>query len=183
MPRKYILITIVVLLALVLGFIFMRGNNAFSGLSALNLDSIFSRESTNVGEGTENTDDIGYTLQAPSDFVVTHREEDGIELAVYERAVPSEASAQEGFQIFVIPFDEEGPITPERILLDVDIEINNPKYISLDGVQALAFNSADEGFGTTFEVWVIQRGKLYQVMTYGSFETKLLEILTNWRFK
>jgi hypothetical protein len=88
------------------------------------------------------------------------------------------------FQIFIMPFDEPGPITPERIWQDVpDMEINNAREADLDGVETVVFNSYDEALGETFEVWLVYKGRLYQIMTTREQEKLLIEILNTWNWK
>ncbi len=88
-----------------------------------------------------------------------------------------------GFQMSIMPFDEAGPITKERILKDVpDMEINEPGRAKLDGVETLIFYGANEDIGETFEAWLTYKGNLYQIMT-GREEEKLLEkILDTWKW-
>lgn len=89
-----------------------------------------------------------------------------------------------GFQIFIMPFDEPGPITPERILQDVpDMEINDPKNADLDGVKTLVFNGYDEDMGETFEAWIVHKGKLYQIAGPKIARQIIIETLETWRWK
>lgn len=89
-----------------------------------------------------------------------------------------------GFQIFIIAFDEPGPITPERIWQDMpDMEINDPKNAQLDGVKTLVFNGYDEDMGETFEAWVVRKGKLYQISGPKTAEKLMIETLETWEWK
>lgn len=95
-----------------------------------------------------------------------------------QEIINTEDESGKGFQIFIIPFDESGPITKERILEDIpDMEINNLGKATLDKVETLVFNSSNEDIGETFEVWVINKGKLYQIMAQKDQEKSLIQIL------
>lgn len=98
--------------------------------------------------------------------------------------VTVENSKGSGFQIFSSVFDESGPITPERIMEDIpDIVINDPKNAQLDSVQALVFTGYDEVFGDTFEVWVVNKGQLYQIVGPKTAEKLITETLETWSWK
>ncbi len=68
-------------------------------------------------------------------------------------------------QIFILPWDEgTGVLTPARIRQDLpNIVIENPQVVNLQhGVQALIFESGEDGFKTR-EVWITSDRYLYQV--------------------
>lgn len=89
-----------------------------------------------------------------------------------------------GFQIFVLPFNEPGPITTERILKDLpNMKISNPAEADLGGAESLVLYGHIEGLGETFEVWVIYKDKLYQIMTSRVQEKALLEVLYTWKWE
>lgn len=98
------------------------------------------------------------------------------------------ADGKSGFQIFISPFDEEGPITAERIKKDIpDMVIQNPKQVAFPQsaptagqVQALAFLSRGSGLGDTKELWFVYTGNLYQIEAVASFD--LGSALETWRF-
>ena len=183
MARNYIIASIIVLIIAVFGFFFFRNEDSFSNLPSLNFANIFNVGNPSASlpqapaEGQEMTPDSAYTLSVPSDFKKITNYEEGFEITTYEK------NNKEGFQIFVMPFDEPGPLTHERILIDLDIDMTSPALIDLDGIQAPIFNSKDENFGKTFEVWFIHGNKLYQIMTYAAYERQLLKILETWKFK
>lgn len=136
----------------------------------------------------------GFSFKHPSGFKVIYNPlEGGQEIITVEKdqsgPVPSEP---EGFQIFILPFDEPfdftqgkpGPITPERIKRDMpDLIIDNPQYISLDKTQALTFYSFDQDLGETYEVWFTHKGKLYQVTTYKKLSELVKQVVGTWKFK
>jgi hypothetical protein len=89
-----------------------------------------------------------------------------------------------GFQIFIIPFDEPGMITPERIRQDLpDAIINEPKVADLDGVRTLVFSGYDEALGDTFEAWAVDGGKLYQISGPETATDLVIETLETWDWK
>lgn len=89
-----------------------------------------------------------------------------------------------GFQIFTMVWDESEPITPERIWEDVpDAEINDPRNAELDGIKVLVFNGHDEDVGETFEVWAVNKAKLYQIAGPKTAEKLVIETLETWEWK
>jgi hypothetical protein len=87
------------------------------------------------------------------------------------------------FQIFVTPFDEPGPITPERIEQDLPgLQMNDIQYATLDGVKTIFFHSNASGLDT-YEAWMVTRGRMYQVLTYRGMEDFLHQVLGTWQWK
>lgn len=122
-----------------------------------------------------------FSIDYPKGFkTTTYEPEEGIKIITFEN---SSSGAEEAFQIFIMPFDEPGPLTKERIWLDLDVEIENAENISVGGVQALSFKGRDESLGETFEVWLIHSGKVYQVTAPFTFKDSLKEILKTWKFQ
>lgn len=122
--------------------------------------------------------DFRFSFALPDDFTVS-------ESGYGEDAtiITFEKSQEEGFQIFVAPFDEPGPLSPERIHIDEpDLVIKNSQQTTLDGISALAFESESE-IGNTYEIWFIRNGKLYQITARALFEAELMKILKTWKFQ
>lgn len=90
---------------------------------------------------------------------------------------------QKGFEIIIIPFDEEGVISSERILTDIpDMKIINDKKIFIgNNIEALEFESEDDNIGQTYEVWFVNKKYLYQVRTYAENKNELNEILKTFK--
>ena len=89
---------------------------------------------------------------------------------------------KKGFQIFVLPHDEP-TITGERIQLDLpDMPMENINTGTLDGADAIIFNSQDESLGETYEVWFVRGGFLFQITSFASFAKEMNSILETWRF-
>lgn len=95
----------------------------------------------------------------------------------------AEVDADSGFQAFIMPFDESGPMTPERIQADLpDAVINEPAKVSVGGEEALSFYGLAD-IGETYEVWAVHGGKLYQFMTPKNDKDWLEKILETWEWK
>lgn len=89
-----------------------------------------------------------------------------------------------GFQIFIMPFDEPGPITEDRILQDMpEMQLENPQPAKLDKVDALVFEGYNGDIGDTFEVWIVNKGKLYQIMTTLEAKELLIGVLETWQWQ
>ena len=116
-----------------------------------------------------------FLLDVPKGFHFTEMSDNGA-------VILFEGSAGESFQIFIIPFDELGPLTPERIKRDLPQKgIQNPRAGTLDGVKALAFSSR-EGMEEVFEIWFVHAGNLFQITTKADFADTLQKILQTWKF-
>lgn len=88
------------------------------------------------------------------------------------------------FQIFVIMFDEQGPLTPERIRRDIpNLVIKNPQIADLDGAATIVFESYNPEVGETFEAWLINSGRLYQIMTKLNQKQSLIGLLERWKWE
>ena len=160
---------------------------------------------------------LGFSFQYPKDFKVGLFP-DGIgETIVVEgdanvaKVKPSQPSQDEGltfagFQIYITPFDESGPLTFERVKKEIpDLVLEGPQTIELrisessksplDGersdftVPALVFFSRNESLGKTREVWFVypespvpNGNYLYQITAHASFDEELSKIMATWRF-
>lgn len=120
----------------------------------------------------------GFSFQYPEGFAVSSFEEGGGEMVLAEGG-----GTGNGFQIFIAPFDELGPITVERIRQDLpDIPIEEPQQTEISGIPALAFVGSDPSAGKTREVWFAENGQLYQVSAFLEFDEELSSILATFRF-
>ncbi len=98
-----------------------------------------------------------------------------------------------GFQIFIAPFDEAGPMTKERILQDLpDMVVEEPQQVIIgqdpstgsgQAITALIFFSHEPSLGKTREVWFIHGGYLYQLSTYAGLDGFIGRILETWKFQ
>jgi len=154
-----------------------------------NLEAELPSEDVEVPQGkslgeNESTiiisEESGFSLNYPSGFVQNEETlPNGDKRFVVESTKP-----KQGFQITVSDFDEPGPITSSRIKRDLpDLIIKNSSLMTvIKGMEGFSFNSTDPNIGETFEVWIVQAGKLYQIQTYTEFENGLLEILKTMKF-
>jgi hypothetical protein len=145
------------------------------------VNSVISQKlgETKTLEPAENNFNLSY----PKDMKVIESELEGVEGG--RRILVESGEAKKGFEIIVLPFDEEGSLTKERILADVpDMEMNNVKNISVgNNISALSFESTDENLGKTFEIWFVSNGRLYEARTYIEYGGEMEEILKTWKIK
>ena len=117
---------------------------------------------------------LGFSFNYPSDFKIgTFAEGEGqVVLGQNQKTketCPSEALCAGGwFQFFTTEFDEEGPLTSERIKKDLpDMVIENPQEILIGkekNIPALLFSSENQT-GKTREVWFVYNEYMFQVST------------------
>lgn len=127
---------------------------------------------------------LRFTISIPSDFQATdmNQGEDG-DTVVFGKKEGFDSFQKTGFQIFILPFDEEGPMTAQRIHEDLpDLPIANKKNVLIDGVNAFVFQSEENDIGPTIEVWFVRKGFLYQIMAWREYEAPLSQILSAWKF-
>ncbi len=122
----------------------------------------------------------GFSFQYPKDFTATKfREgEDGDTILIQKK------DGKSGFQIFISPFDEPGPLTKERILRDLpDLKIESAENRVLkNGIPALIFFSEEPSLGRTREIWFVKNGSLYQVTTTVDLDGLVAQIMATWKF-
>jgi len=130
---------------------------------------------------TYENKELGFSLTLPEEYKVSPQEyAEEMKVVVFGK---TDGSGKEDFQIFVYPYDEPGPITPERIWIDEpDMIVDQPRNILIDGVAALVFFGEDPDFGKTREVWMVQGGMLYQISSAAEFEEKLSKIMATFKF-
>ena len=180
---------IIILISVALGgtaLYFLIGNSNQNNLS-VNIAPFHRSESEVVNQAADNMDlkvytsgKYGFSFKYSKDFTVGELEEgDGDTVVIQNHGI-----SNSGVQIFIIPFDEAGPITAERIKQDLsDIKIKSQSRVMLGGsVDALAFFSKHPDFGNTVEVWFIYDGYLYQVLTYVENKELLERILSTFKF-
>jgi len=170
---KYKIVLIVLILALAAGaFWYLRNDN--SG------EVVRNYPFTNP-ELTERYEDegLGFLVDYPEGFTVNNTEEESVKVLVF-----SKKDSDESFQIFIMPYDEPGPITPERILIDQpEMVIKDPQTVPIAGEEALVFFSTDPDIGDVREVWFVHSGHLYQASTYAKYDELLAKVMRTFRFK
>lgn len=172
--------------------IYLLDRNTTSPLSGSLIRSIFSDDEAGDTLTSDDTIEEATTanpyLDAQGRYVHT---EPGFSFAAPNGEMPVsnnvgdswEVVTVKNFQISFYPHDEPA-ITTERIKLDVpDIVIKNIQYATLDGAEALVFNSSESTIGETYEVWFVHGGYLYQAMTYADKENELNSVLNTWKFQ
>ena len=178
--KKIAAIISLVVLATLAGLYFWRssGDFAFNPTLPRDIEAQFGKAVTYKSK------DQTFTAVSPEQLKISEVPIEGV--AGGKRILAeSQTKAGEGFEVIVLPFDEPGPLTRERILQDLpDMVIKNEKTVGVGGsISALSFDSTDEGVGTTHEVWFVHGGFIYQARTYQSFGDRMEEILKSWKFK
>ena len=123
---------------------------------------------SNIYTNTE----YGFSFQHSGGFTVSEFAETQGDIILLEK------SAKENFQIYITPFDEEGPLTPERIGQDLpELTIAGLREIEVNSVKMLIFFSEDSSLGQTREVWFVwppspypHGNYLYQVTRPAAFD-------------
>lgn len=125
---------------------------------------------------------LGFTLKLPDGFSVGKFEEEESGAVGETTLVRGPDDAQ--LQIYVTPFDEEGPIIQERIRKDLPrLVILQAQQVALHGgMQALAFLSENEVLGKTQEVWFAHSGFLYQLTTTAPMSKDVARIIGSMKF-
>ena len=162
---------------------------------------------------------FGFSFQYPEGFKVSEFEEENGKVILFEASgktsdveSPKTSDVEElaGFQIFITPFDESGPLTAERIKKDLpNAVVENPTLVKVgpstgsgqaealsfvgegDPPTGLSADKAGEAGGfKTAEGWFVwppepypNGNYLYQI-TAKVEDAKLLEgIITTWKFQ
>lgn len=132
------------------------------------------------GLATYDHEEPFFAFAYPKELAVTElTEANGNEVVVLE------GGERQGFQVRFFPFDEEGPLTVERIRTDIpDIVIDDPQagLITAAQLPAILFWSQDSVLGKTRELWFIHEGYFYQLTTFPEFDTTLAAIMERWTF-
>lgn len=130
-------------------------------------------------EGLPNryiNEQFGFSFNFPDDFTVGQFPEGALAVVVL-------VQGETDFQARITPFDEAGPLTPERLRADIpDLAILNPQQVLIGGgtIPALVFGS-ENAAGETLEAWFIFQGLLIQVTAPAGTDTLVGPILETWR--
>ncbi len=119
------------------------------------------------------------SLLYPKDGItITERKGEGTTLTV----LFEEKSTKRVFQIYILPYGEE-KISKERFLLDAPSGVMaSSTTMTLDGVTAGAFYGQDAEVGETREVWVVNKGFLYEATAAKKDGEWMESMLTSWEF-
>src|SRR3989344_4370097 len=180
------LLIILILIAVAGALWYLRGDNGGENYPFTN------------PELTERYEDegLGFFVDYPEGFMVNNTEEENVKVLGFSEkdsdppARLAEAPAKrvgeagESFQIFIMPYDEPGPITPERIFIDQpEMVIKDPQTVQIAGEEALVFFSKDPDIGDVREVWFVHGDHLYQASTYAKYDELLAKVMATFRFK
>jgi hypothetical protein len=198
--RKFLFITVLVLIAVSVYYFSFEGKsklaNIFDGAKPDSFDDFENAETVSGNSAILEPDPIFaepvkysslntvyssnyFSIKYPDGFKVFQTQ-----ISSAQEVFTVENVKGSGFQIFVISWDEAGPITPERIWQDeLDAEINDPKNADLDGSKALVFYGYNGDLGETFEVWTARKGKLYQITGPKTAEDLIISTLETWDWK
>ena len=116
------------------------------------------------GDYITYTDPIhGLSFDIPKDFVVSKFDDNGREVVLAESP-----RFKLGLQLVITPFDEEEPITADRIRQDLpSLVMEMPvEFWVDDATPAVRFTSEDPSLGETREIWFARDGNLYQFTLY-----------------
>lgn len=194
-PKLIIILLVAILIAGIIYFIFFNkktplesivGDEIENEITGLEKTYTLTLSKDNPENNVYTDSQYKFSFEYPKDFTVTKFQEGEYgNTILVSRKDPSTGSGQESFQIFIAPFDEPGPLTKERVLIDLpDLVINNPENrILKNGAVALIFFSEESSIGKTREVWFINGGYLYQISTYKELDGLVAAIISTWRFQ
>lgn len=128
----------------------------------------------------------GFSFEYPEEMNITEFEEaeGDMVLAQISKKEPM-PNDNAWFQIFISPFDEEGPMTAERIGRDLpEMMVEEPQNVitGKDNISALIFFSQEPGMNKTREVWFVHNKYLYQVSTYAELDEMIGKVTGSWSF-
>ena len=134
---------------------------------------------------------MGFSFEYPEELKVeSFKESDGGETIVFQKRGdqldwPTEKKT--GFQIFVVPFDDEGNgLALEKIkndLAGITIEEPEEAFIGNNAGQpkkAWIFWIKNPQIGKTREVWFTDGGYLFEITTYEHLDNWLANIMSTW---
>jgi len=142
-------------------------------------------DGTSASANTYTNSTYGFSFQKPEGFRISPFSDENGELLNVEK------SPTEGFQLYITPFDVEGPLAADFIRSELPgMTMKNVKNATLDSVRAVVFESENESIGPTFEVWFVwpespipNGNYLYQITAYKDFAGGLSQILQTWKFQ
>ena len=138
---------------------------------------------TPAGPGKERytSSQFNFNMEVPEGYTITSLE-DGEGRSLLVR--PDDGG--EDFQITVTPFDEEGPLTPERVSQDLpDMAIRDPQQVVIasGAVTALIFKTDSDVYKESREVWFVTGGNLYQLSAPVNSDPVIGPMLESMRFE
>lgn len=186
--ENYTQIIVIVAIVAILGFAGFFGFKEIkkamnNGGDSKILSELSSDSSANITGSSEEQvythPDYGFTLRYPGNLKLGKFPEGEGEIILLQGT-----SANEGFQIFISPYNETEEFSKEVILkADPKMKIENDKTISLgsEGISVLSFDSSNES-SPTHEVWFVADGNLYQCTSFMQYGGEMERILQSLRF-
>lgn len=119
-----------------------------------------------------------FSLLHPQELEVKEYPEGGNALTITFQ----NAKKQEGFQIFVVPY-QESQVSEERFRQDLPSGVRTGVTdVTVGGVTGAAFYSANATLGETLEMWFIHEGFLFEVTTLKPLDIWLTKIMQTLEF-
>jgi len=122
-----------------------------------------------------------FSFEYPSEFSISQfgNLEEG------ETVLAQRSSEKAGFQIFITEFDEPAEsLTVEKIRSEIpDIIIKDAQPVNWHGKYVgISFSGNNSLSESTREIWIVDRGLLYQMTTYLNEQKLLKQVLETWKF-
>jgi len=137
-------------------------------------------ETKQIAEGWRGYENAAFRFRLlyPEELSVREYTESGNAMS----ATFEDPQTGEGFQIYVTPYGET-QITKEHFQLDIPSGVmKEPTDVIIGGVQGTMFFSKNSIMGDTREVWFINNGFLYEVVTYKQLDAWLGTVMQTWKF-
>ena len=157
-----------------------------AGFSEFSLASLFSSRTDDpesVSPLRYVNQDLGFSFEYPADMQILELDEVAGKIILGE-------GPQGAFQIFVMPFDEGGPLTAERIKKDLpNLTMENPSPSKINEIEAVSFIGSGGDINAA-ELWFVSPkdpyphgNYLYQVTSALKDAELLEEIMQTWESK
>lgn len=171
---------------------FSDNKNQENGIKTVTLETVkadmkkYSPDSQiNLKTRTYTNKKYGFSVKIPENMVVSNFQEGRYGEVILIQGKDDSKKDSAWVQVFALPFDEKGLVTPQRIHKDLpELEIDNPKYVVIgkNKFKALIFWSNESGLGKTREIWFERNGYLFQITTIYKYERILGEMLETISF-
>lgn len=130
-------------------------------------------------EGAYRNRQLGFSIQIPEGTTIVPVEggDDGSTMLL--------AQGKPQFQIYAVPLEEDIAITADMLKQEIpDLVVTNPRTVAISGddANALVFESHDESFGPTHEMWFAHDRRLYQIKSAASVSMAVQDIIATWKF-
>lgn len=125
-----------------------------------------------------------FSIEIPSDFTSnTFEQLDTASNLQYEVTVFVGEKKEENFQLAISEYNDSDSISIAAIKRDnPDILMDDSHDIEIAGSRGVTFLDMESKNNPQRNVWFINNGHLYQITTYRSFDTKMSDILSSWKW-